>query len=275
MDSPEPIGEEPVAEPSAAYAESVDAEAGGIAVAGTAPGGYVASAIPVPDVAAPSRGGGSPLRLPGRILSMPVEALRNRLVRSNPSGSPDFDAFGNPHKPRRVTPFWIWFAGFYVVVALAVAATLLFSGARLPGTGPAASRTAFAASPPASGPIASGSSPVVGQTLGSPSTTTLSSGPLLAVKEQPPTLPFGKNATFVIQFVPGSTCTLTRTFVPGSTAAPGPTPKSPVSSLSFIIGASGSTTIAWGENAQVGTYTINATCTGSTLTSAPVTFSWT
>jgi hypothetical protein len=206
---------------------------------------------------------------------MPVDALRNRLVRSNPSASPDFDAFGNPHKPRRAAPFWMWFAGFYIVVALTVAATLAFSGVSLPGTGPAASRTAFAASPPASGPIASGSSAVVGPTLGSPPTTTLSSGPLLAVKEKPPTLPAGKNATFVVQFLPGSTCTLTRTFVPGSTPAPAPTPNSPVSSLSFIIGAGGSMTIAWGENAQVGTYTISATCTGSTQTSPPVTFSWT
>jgi hypothetical protein len=206
---------------------------------------------------------------------MPVNALRNRLVRSNPSGSPDFDTFGNPRKPRRAAPFWIWFAGFYIVVALTVAATLAFTGASLPGTGPAASRTTFAASAPASSPIASGPSAVVGPTLHSPSTTTLSSGPILAVKQQPPTLPTGKNATFVIKFVPGSTCTLTRTFVPGSTPAPAPTPMSPVSSLSFAIGADGSTTIAWGENAQVGTYTISATCTGSTQTSAPVTFSWT
>jgi hypothetical protein len=62
--------------------------------------------------------------------------------------------------------------------------------------------------------------------------------------------------------------------VPGFTPAPQPTPNSPVSSLSFTIGSGGSATIAWGETAQAGTYSITALCTGSTQPSAPVTFTW-
>jgi hypothetical protein len=263
-DASEPLGDEPGVVSPASPAEFVNAE----------PGGLVGETAAAPDHAA-RRGGG--VFVVGRILSMPVAALRNRLVRSSPSGSPDFDALGNPRKRRRVAPFWLWFATFYIVVALTIVATLVLSGASLPGIGPAPSQSAgstFGASPSASGPLTTGPA-VVGPTTGvSPSTTTPISAPVLTVKEQPPTLAIGKNATFTIRFVPGATCTLTRTFVPGFTAAPSQAPKSPVSSLAFPVGADGSATIAWGETAQVGTYSISATCTGSPQSSAPVTVSW-
>jgi hypothetical protein len=203
---------------------------------------------------------------------MPVAALRNRLVRSSPSGSPDFDALGNPRKRRRVAPFWLWFATFYIVVGLTIIATLVLSGASLPGMAPAASPSSSASGPVSSGPLTTG--PAVGPTTGTSPATTPPTAPVLTVKEQPPTLAIGKNATFTIRFVPGATCTLTRTFVPGFTAAPQQSPRSPVSSLAFPVGADGSATIAWGETAQTGTYSISATCTGSLQASAPVTVSW-
>jgi len=263
VDAQETAAEEPLAVPATAQASVVDAEATGLA----------GQAVPTSDGDA-GPGSGSVLL---RLLSMPVDALRNRLVRTDLSGSPDFDEHGDPHRKRRVAPFWLWFAGFYVVVALTVAATLVFTGAGLPGSGPAASQTAgstFAVSPSTSGLVPSASVAIGPTAAASPSGTAVSSAPLLAVKEQPPSLQVGKNATFVVQFTPGATCTLTRTFVPGFTPAPQPTPNSPVSSLSFTIGSGGSATIAWGETAQAGTYSITALCTGSTQPSAPVTFTW-
>jgi hypothetical protein len=260
----ETAAEEPLAVPPMVQARIVEADATGLA----------GEAVPTSDGGS---GSGSVLLRTGRLLSMPVDALRNRLVRTDRSGSPDFDEHGNPHRERRVAPFWLWFAGFYIVVALTVAATLVFTGAGLPGSGPAASQSAgstFAVSPSTSGLVPSASVAIGPTAVASPSGTALSSAPLLAVKEQPPSLQIGKNATFVVQFTPGATCTLTRTFVPGFTPAPPPTPKSSVSSLSFTIGTGGSATIAWGETAEAGTYSITAICTGSTRPSAPVTFTW-
>jgi hypothetical protein len=64
--------------------------------------GLAGEAVPTSDGGS---GSGSVLLRTGRLLSMPVDALRNRLVRTDRSGSPDFDEHGNPHRERRVAPF--------------------------------------------------------------------------------------------------------------------------------------------------------------------------
>ena len=172
-------------------------------------------------------------------------------------------------------PFWLWFAGFWVVVALVAAATLMFTGVSLPGRGPTASGSAGA---PPSGPVvpgssaSSGSSSTAGPSAGS---TAVPTRPVLNVTEKPPALPAGTNATFRVQYIPASSCTLTRNYIPGTTRGPPPTPRSPVSSVAFTVGADGwSPPIAWGQTAQAGTYTITANCDGTAESSATVTFTW-
>lgn len=188
--------------------------------------------------------------------------------------SPDFDERGNPRRQRRTVPLWLWFAGFWVVVALVAAATLMFTGASVPGHGPAPS--GLTASAP-SGPVVSGSGASSTGSVVSPgaSSTAVSNRPVLTVNESPPSAPAGTNGTFRVQFIPASNCTLTRTYVPGATPGPPPTPKSPVTSVAFSVGSDGwSPPIAWGQNAQAGTYTIIATCDEGAQPSATVTFTW-
>jgi hypothetical protein len=98
---------------------------------------------------------------------------------------------------------------------------------------------------------------------------------VLTVKESPASAPTGTNGTFRVQFIPLSSCTLTRTYVTGATPGPPPTPNSPVASKTFAVGADGwSPSIAWGEAAQAGTYTITADCDGEGHSSAGIQFTW-
>jgi hypothetical protein len=189
-------------------------------------------------------------------------------------GSPDFDERGNPRREGRSAPFWLWFAGFWVVVALVAGATLMFTGVSLPRRGPAASGSAGAAP---SGPVVPGSgASSTGSTVASPTSTVIPTRPVVTVAQNPPVLPAGTNATFRVQFIPASKCTLTRTYIPGATPGPSPTPKSPVTSVAFTVGSDGwSPSIAWGQNAQAGTYNITATCDGAAESSTTISFTWT
>jgi hypothetical protein len=208
----------------------------------------------------------------------PGTAPRAGLVRRGPdrrSGWPDFDEHGNPRRRRRVAPFWLWFGGFFGILVLVAAAVLAFGGSPFAGHGPVVSAK------PSGSPNASvATSTVTGLTSGlssqpavtSPAVTTK---PVLTVKENPPKLPTGTNATFHVQFTPGSQCTLTRVFVPGATPGPTPTPKTPVSSVTFTVGSNGLTPpIAWGQTAWPGTYSITAACSGSTQPSDAIVFTW-
>jgi len=207
-------------------------------------------------------------------MSLPVRALRARFGGERPPGSPDFDERGNPRQERRTAPFAVWFAGFYLIVALAAGAAMYFTGT-LPGHGPSVSHSAGMTP---SGPILPGSSASSssGSTAGaSAASTAVPTRPVLTVTEKPPALPAGTNATFRVQFIPASSCTLTRNYIPGTTPGPPPTPRSPVSSVAFSVGADGwSPPIAWGQAAQAGTYTITANCDGTAESSATVTFTW-
>jgi hypothetical protein len=192
------------------------------------------------------------------------------------SGWPDFDAHGNPRRARRPAPFWLWFVGFFGVMIVVAGAAITF------GASPFARHVPAVSIGPSGTPVASsiGSGPsqsTPGLTAHPSSTSVVvATRPVLTVQETPPTLPTGKNATFHVQFTPGSQCTLTRIFLPGATPGPTPTPKTPVSSVSFTVGTDGLTPpIAWGQTAWPGTYSITATCSGSVQPSEALIFTWT
>ena len=111
-----------------------------------------------------------------------------------------------------------------------------------------------------------------------PAPTALPANPVLSVVQDPPVLAVRTNATFWVQYIPGASCYLTRTYIPGATPHPSPTPRTPVKSTSFAIGADGwSGPVPWGKSAQSGTYTITATCTpsgGSATTSPGISVMW-
>lgn len=169
-------------------------------------------------------------------------------------------------------PFWVWFAGFWVVVALVAAATLMFTGVSLPGRGP----TPGSAGTVPSGPVGPGSgASSTGSTVPRAAGTAVPTRPVLTVSQNPPVVLAGTNATFRVQFIPASKCTLTRTYLPGATSGPPPTPRTPVTSVAFTVAADGwSTPIAWGQNAQAGTYNVTATCDGATQSSATISVTW-
>jgi hypothetical protein len=150
----------------------------------------------------------------------------------------------------------------------------MFTGVSLPGRGPAASGSVGAAP---SGPVVPGAgASSAGSIVPSATSTAIPTRPLLTVAQNPPVLPIGTNATFRVQFIPASRCSLTRNYIPGATPGLPPTPKSPVTSVAFTVGSDGwSPSIAWGQNAQAGTYNITATCDGAAESSTTISVTWT
>ena len=88
-----------------------------------------------------------------RFVTVPANAASRWLQGGGESSSPDFDEYGNPRRKRRIAPFWIAFAGFYVVLALIVAAAWFGSSVATTTANPSASRAATATKDLAAGSV--------------------------------------------------------------------------------------------------------------------------
>jgi hypothetical protein len=64
----------------------------------------------------------------GRVVSPPAASVAGWVKGGQPVDG-EFDEYGNQRKTRRVSPFWLLFAGFYLVVALIIGLNIFFSGA--------------------------------------------------------------------------------------------------------------------------------------------------
>ena len=67
----------------------------------------------------------------GRLVAFPGHAISGWVARRSAASttstaspvSPDFDEYGNPRKKQRITPFWLAFGGFYLILALIIGGT--------------------------------------------------------------------------------------------------------------------------------------------------------
>jgi len=72
-----------------------------------------------------------------RFITVPANAASNWMQGSE--ASPDFDEYGNPRRKRRIAPFWLAFAGFYVILALIIGAAWFGSSISTSTANPSAS----------------------------------------------------------------------------------------------------------------------------------------